>query len=257
MELPSILLKSTNDALLYFCDESHIRTSDYMAVGGLAVRPERADKIAIDLAKIKIDCGLAPNSEVKWAKCKKRYRSVHVPFLEYMFRAIDQGHVHLHVRLQPFKAYDHEKSGDRRQTDTVSKAYYQLLLHRAARYYGRSCRLLVRPDSGDCTAYLPKIIDGLNMDACQKFELSALPFVDIAPRDSKQEPLLQLLDVALGAIAAARNVTELQPRKQELVALTLKLGKIADIEKSHPLEQRGFNVWNVTPMWRKGAIPTR
>ena len=256
----SVFPKSKADPLLYFCDESHIRTSDYMAVGGLAVRPERAEKIANELAAIKKGCGLHPDMEVKWAKCKKRHNSVHIPYVEYMFDAIERGYLHLHVRLQPFKEYDHRKSGDRKETDTISKAYYQLLLHRAARYYGGKCRLLVRPDAGDCTAYLPNIVEGLNTDACGTFDLKEQPFVDIAPRNSKQEPMLQLLDVTLGALAAARNGTHvklLKPRKQELVALVLKLGKIIDIEKSHPRETRGFNVWNVVPKWDKGVIPTR
>jgi hypothetical protein len=105
------------------------------------------------------------------------------------------------------------------------------------------------------------MLDGLNTLACENFGFGAQPFVDIASRDSKSEPLLQLLDVALGALTAARNGTHidgtLEQRKKELVALALHLGKIDNIERSHGIEKRPFNVWNVIPKWKKGAIPTR
>lgn len=261
MELPAYIPRSTGEALLYFCDESHIRTSDFMAVGGLAVRPERATKIEIDLKEIKRSCGVALDSEIKWSKCKKRYKSVHAAYIDYMFGAISRGEVHLHIRLSPFKAYDHNASGDRLETDTISKAFYQLLLHRAGRYYGKRCRILVRPDAGDCTAYLPKILEGVNTAACSTFRLPSRPFVEIAPRDSKKEPLLQLLDVTLGALTSARNGNHLngriEERKRLLVTQALELGKVKDIEKSDPRERRDFNIWNVVPMWKKGAIPTR
>jgi hypothetical protein len=180
-----------------------------MAVGGLAVRPERADAITADLLKINQECGLRDGSEVKWAKCKKRHKSVHAEYLRYLFGAIESGFAHLHIRISPFTRYDHAASGARKETDTVSKAFFQLLLHRAARYYGGQCRLLVRADAGDCTAYLPNMLDGLNTLACENFGFGAQPFVDIASRDSKSEPLLQLLDVALGALTAARNGTHI------------------------------------------------
>lgn len=232
-----------------------------MAVGGLAVRPERASKIESDLAALNADCGLSHDTEVKWSKCKKRYKSIHAAYIDYLFDAVAAGQVHFHVRFSPFKAYDHSASGRRLETDTISKAFYQLLLHRAGRYYGSKCRLLVRPDAGDCTSYLPSVMEGLNTDVCRVFSLGSRPFIDIAPRDSRKEPLLQLLDVALGALTAARNGNHengvLEERKKLLVGQALARGKVAAIEKSDPRERRDFNVWNVVPKWKKGAIPTR
>jgi Protein of unknown function (DUF3800) len=258
MHFPGV---STADPLLYYCDESHIRGWDYVGVGGLAIRPSRAAEVVERLATIREECKYTGSAEIKWETCKKRRACVHQAYANYLFDSIEKGHLHLHVRLSPFKDYDHAISGERRETDTVSKAFYQLLLHRAGRYYGTSCRLLIRPDSGDCTSYLPNMKEGLNTDICLKFAASDLPIADIAPRDSKKEPLLQLLDIALGALTAARNGKiedgRLAPQKLELARLVLERGKIKDITKSHPREQRDFNVWNVVPQWTRSAIPTR
>jgi hypothetical protein len=257
----SPLPAARGEPLLYFCDESHIRTSEWMAVGALAVAPTRAMQIADDLIRIKTACGLSESSEVKWSSCKKRNDCPHTKYLDYMFQAITNNYLHLHIRLSPFNQYDHGASGERGKTDTISKSFYQLLLHRAARYYGQKCRIYVRSDSGDCTSLLPSIKDGLNRDACAKFKLPHGPFADIAPRDSKREPLLQLLDVSLGAVAAGRNFKHqnglLSPRKQALVQAAFRMGAIHDITKSHPIEERAFNIWNVTPKWERGAVPTR
>ncbi len=232
-----------------------------MSVGGLAVTPSRASQIVSELADIKRSCGLAENAEVKWSRCKKRRKNAHVRFVHYLFDAIGNGHLHFHVRFSPFKNYDHSVSGKRKETDTISKAFYQLILHRPGRYYGNNRRLLVRPDDGECTAYLPSIIDGLNSDICETFGHAVRPIADIAPRNSKKEPMLQLLDVTLGALTAVRNGNHengtLSDHKVEVVKAALDLGRIRDIEKSDPIERRDFNVWNVVPKWTKGAIPVR
>lgn len=232
-----------------------------MAVGGLAVTPTRALAIEKDLLAIKERCGLHPASEIKYATCKKRRDSAHQQYIDYLFDAVANGYVHFHVRFSPFKEYDHTASGQRQETDTISKAFYQLLVHRAGRYYGSKCRLYVRPDAGECTSYLPRIIEGLNSDICGRFKLEARPIVDIAPRNSKLEPMLQLLDVSLGALTAARNGSHengsVGARKLELIQRVLQRGKVSAIDKSDARERRDFNVWNVTPQWTKGAIPTR
>jgi len=251
---------SIAERLLYFCDESHIRQSDYVGVGGLAVRPERAAKMARDLAGIRAECRFS-GTEVKWENCKKRRLNIHEAYANYLFDAIERGHIHLHVRLSPFKEYDHAASGDRRETDTISKSYYQLIVHRAGRYYAKSCRLLIRPDDGECTSYLPTMKEGMNSEIMLRYGVLYPPIADVAPCSSRTEPMLHLLDIVLGALTAARNGNvedgKLAAPKLALARLILKRARIDDITGSDYVERRDFNLWNVVPKWKKGAIPTR
>lgn len=246
-------------ALLYFCDESHIRTSDWMGIGGLAVAPARAALIAEEMERLKAARRVPLHSEVKWTKAKSK-PDLCRDYLDLMERLIAANHVHLHVRFSPFQAYDHSASGDRKETDTVSKAYYQLLLHRAGRFYGKQAKILVRPDAGDCTAYLPKIIAGINADIGLTYKVPHDAITHIQARDSKDDPMLQLLDVSLGALTAARNGGHingvLSKVKTELAAYALAKCNVG-IEHNHEAKHRRFSIWNVKPKWKKGAVPAR
>jgi len=245
--------------LLYFCDESHIRTSEWMAVAGLAVVPSRAALIAKRMEGLKDGRGVPQHSEVKWTKAKSK-PDLCRDYIDLMHELIVKNHAHLHIRFSPFTEYDHAASGDRKETDTVSKAYYQLLLHRAGRFYGRSTKILVRPDGGECTAYLPKIIPGINADIASRYRVPHDSIIDLQPRDSKLEPMLQLLDVTLGALTAARNGGHengtLSPIKAQLAEYALKKCGVA-IDHNHEPRHKRFSIWNVRPKWSKDAVPTR
>ncbi len=219
-----------------------------MAVGGLAVRPIVAQKIYKDLAAI--NAGYHVTSEIKWTTAKARRDLAHKAYLDLMFALIEANLVHFHIRFSPLALYDHRLSGERRKSDTVSKAYYQLLLHRAARYY-KAGDIHVRPDNGVCTELLPRFITALNQDCARKFSNSDWPFIDIECRNSASEPMLQLLDVSLGALASYRNKRHLEPSasqtKSSLSEYAFKLTKLSCLDRSTPITERKLSIWNVTP----------
>lgn len=231
-----------------------------MAVGGLAITPKRAAEIGREMQRLREARNVAPQSEVKWKKAKSK-RTICEDYINLLFDLIDRNHAHLHIRFSPFQEYDHRASGDRRETDTISKAYYQLLFHRAGRLYGEKAKLLIRPDGGTCTSYLPKMIGGLNADIGMRYNIRHQSIAEIAPRDSHQEPMLQLLDVTLGALTAARNgshlTDEMSAIKRDLIGLVMERAKVKSLEISHPKEHKRFNLWNTTPKWAKSAVPKR
>lgn len=218
-----------------------------MAVGGLAVSRRMVRTIARDLSELNRTHGVV--SEVKWENAKRRRVSIHQLYVDYLFELIASGSAHLHIRFAPFKRYDHRKSGKRGRIDTVSKMYFQLLLHRPVRYYGRHRALYVFPDDGECTAELPDLRNGLCSLGQKKH--NALPncVKEISPRSSKREPLLQLLDVTLGGVAAIRNDRKLGETKSALAAHIHGKAGFPDLTKSTKSEERRLNFWNVKPMW--------
>jgi hypothetical protein len=196
---------------------------------------------------------------VKWKKAKSK-PDLCRDYLDLMERLITANHVHLHLRFSPFQEYDHSASGDRKETDTVSKAYYQLLLHRAGRFYGKHTKILVRPDAGDCTSDLPKLMAAVNVDVSLRYKVPHDAITHIQARDSKDDPMLQLLDVSLGALTAARNGGhingELSAIKTDLAAYAVEKCPVG-IDHNHAPKHRRFSLWNVRPKWKKGAVPTR
>src|SRR5438094_6233357 len=156
--------------LYYFCDETSFigGDEDYMGVGGLAIRKSRIPSIVKKIAEI--TKARNARGEIKWENTRDWGLTVRRDYIDYMVALTRDRHAHLHMRFAPFVMYDHSISGPRRIYDTVSKMYYQLLLHRALNYYGSTCRLFIRPDDGACTSELEKFIDALHSDGQARYK---------------------------------------------------------------------------------------
>lgn len=228
-----------------------------MAVGGLAVNADAIPYILGELATINADYRVI--SEVKWENAKSRRANTHMAYIDLLFRLILEGRAHAHFRFAPFNDYDHSLSGQKKRAATVGKMHYQLLLHRALRFYGESCDLIIHPDNGDCTEELPSLVGSLNYDGRSKHGLKTSPVKRIECRDSKKEPMLQLLDVTLGALTAYKNGRHIDPitsaTKKELAQYALTKTDLTSLDRSSPMTAKKLNIWNVRPMWKKGDGP--
>lgn len=249
-------LASARPQLLYFCDETGTSEQEYLAVGGVAIRAERANEIRSDLRDICQQCSVP--HEVKWSNTKARRDNVHKAFVDYLFSLIDEGMAHFHIRFSRMSDYNHQLSGMRRKIDTISKAYFQLLLHRPGQYYSEDCDIFVHPDNGDCTSLLLTHKGALNAHCVSRYGSGS--FRHIAPRDSKNESILQMLDVTLGALGAVRNGRDIAPgtaeAKRELAQYVFGKTGLTSLGGNSPRTERRLSVWNATPMWQKVSTPS-
>lgn len=234
--------------VFYFCDETSFHDPQ-MAVGGIAVTSDEINKVRDEIHALNEKNKVI--SEVKWETAKKRRQNVHQAYIEYLFDLTETNRAHLHVRFAPFDQYDHKKSGRNARLDTVGKMHYQLILHRPLKYYGDDWDLHIYPDNGVCTEKLPSMKDSLNLNHEKR------PIKHIECRDSAKEPILQLLDVTLGALASYKNKRHERDGanevKTELAALVLKKTGLPSLDRSTGMSARRFNLWNVTPKWKKGG----
>lgn len=205
----------------------------------------RVPEIAARLKVINEECGVT--SEVKWSTAKKRRVSVHERYVDYLFDLIDARQAHFHIRFAPFSDYRHKESGDRGRTDTVSKMYWQMLLHRPIAFYGPKVPIHIHPDHGDCTSHLPAMRNQLCAAGYRekKTKPNCVPVLET--RDSKREPLLQLLDVPLGALAALKNERDLKETKTALAARVLARTKWVDLNGNSGRKDYTLNLWNAVP----------
>jgi hypothetical protein len=148
------------DVLYYFCDESSFLGEEYMTVGGFAVSRNGVGKITKEL--LAINETKRARGEIKWHNTRKRGVEIRKAYIDYLMKQIASNYIHFHIRFSPMNEYKHD--GDRREFDTVSKMFYQLLLHRPLRHYGKTCILRIRPDDGDCTRLLPNFKNALLFD---------------------------------------------------------------------------------------------
>ena len=210
-------------------------------------------KIVSDLQLIKAKVG--KTGEVKWANAKSFGGVVHRGYIDYLFLLLGSRKAQFHIRFSDMNEYDHGLSGPRKKVDTVSKSFYQLMLHRPVKYYHGKANVHVYPDDGCCTEQLPDQLPKLKNDAWTKFgpEGHSCP-QEITPRASKSEPLLQLLDVTLGALAALKNERHLadgySPIKRELAEYALKKTGWLRIGGSN--YDKRCNRWTVKPSLKRG-----
>ncbi|MBS0297413.1 MAG: hypothetical protein JSR45_13980 [Proteobacteria bacterium] len=220
-------------------------SDDFMAVAGLAIPDVALKRVMDDLLAIKK--GKGGPTETKWANVKSRRDSAHRAFVDYFAEAVGKGRIHFHIRFAPFAKYDHSASGPKRRIDTTSKMHYQLLLHRAVQFYGPHYKLRIRPDNGDCTAALVDQLDSLHDWGRHHYKTPLDCIESIQPSDSRRDPLLQLLDVPLGAFTAIRNARDLKGPKRELADYVSEKFNGLDLTKNSPKSERVFSVWNVVP----------
>lgn len=232
--------------LYYFCDESSFLGDEFMAVGGLTVSRGSMGTIIKDILAINED--KKARGEIKWTNTRKRGIGVRKAYIDYLMKQIEANYLHFHVRFSPMKEYDHD--GERREFDTVSKAFYQLLLHRPIRHYGKSSLLRIRPDNGECTRLLPDYIGALHTEGQINYKTKPDCVHSIVPLDSYAQPMLQLLDVMVGALSAYRNGRHLLDQvgapKKELAQYAFDAFGKKDLRNNRD-EGSKLSVWNVIP----------
>lgn len=239
--------------LLFFCDESSQISDEWCAVAGL-VMPRRVAADATSHLK-GVKARLKRPGEVKWSKAKSFGGRIHREFIDYLFDQIDAGRMHFHIRFSPMNEYDHKLSGPRKRIDTVSKSFYQLLHHRAVKLYHMH-RLHIVPDDGDCTSLLPDLIGPLNAVARRECGQTHGCIQSISPRSSASEPMLELLDVTLGALSALRNGRHNSLTagvKRELAQHAFARTGWPLITGNCPVGSRELSRWNVVPKLKIGG----
>jgi hypothetical protein len=235
--------------LYYFCDESSFLGEEYMAVAGIAVSRSALGTIVKDL--LAINESKRARGEIKWHNTRKRGLEVRKAYIDYLMKQIAANYIHFHIRFSPMNEYDHD--GERRKFDTVSKMFYQLLLHRPIRHYGKSCILRIRLDNGECTRLLPGFKDPLQNDGFLTYQTHGDCIHNIVPLESRHQPPLHLLDVMVGALTAYRNGRHLLEHtgepKRVLAQYAFEAFGKRDL-KTNRDEGSKLSVWNVIPKKR-------
>jgi hypothetical protein len=234
-----------------YCDESSFikqpdPTDRFMSVGALVI-PSVGIQLLLDELKAIRGANFA-RGEIKWNNTTKRETKVRIDFIDHLWTLLKKKRVNFHVRFAPFDEYSHDDYPGKR-FDTTNRMFYQLLLHRAVKHYGKWDRLYIRPDDGDCTANLEQFKVGLESDGWKRYKANPNCIESIICLSSKTEPVLQFLDVSLGALTALRNNRALGESKQ-LVADHMR-DKLDGIDLTKDLHDRTFSIWNAKPQRRE------
>jgi hypothetical protein len=240
----------TVPTLDFYCDETSHVGHRFAAVSGILVRPQRVGALCAELEALKIARHKSPTSELKWEKINKRDKPLYLDLVAHFFSLLEANLINYHVIICDFHEYDHRKFTQGEKHVSVSKTYYQLLLHRCCKIYADRAQIHVWPDSGECTADLPKYLDALRADERSRFQPSQPTIRSINPVSSTPHGIMHMNDVVLGAIASHRNgrhlAPEASPHKTQVAAAVLDGFGLRSFSFNSPIKGR-FTVWNWRP----------
>ncbi|MBI2925936.1 MAG: DUF3800 domain-containing protein [Verrucomicrobia bacterium] len=208
------------------CDESGTNER-YLVVGGLTLPRTNHEGLAAELVELKRSKGFRAEGEFKWGKVSKTFLPHYQTLLEWFFRHLKSNHLRFRAHVVDTSAYVYRQFGDGDKERAFYKVFYHLLF--------QSVRQLVLEEEGsnvlilldDKTNRYPFRLSDLKqtLNAGLKRELKLVNLVvSVEPRQSSgpnAEPLIQIVDVLIGAIGYVRNGylnrPEASPAKVEMV----------------------------------------
>lgn len=226
-----------------FFGDSSSRDRRYMVAGGFLINAKRMVEIERDIARLRERGGI--ESEFHWSAYRGgERRAAYEALVDYAFDLVRTKRAALHVIVAKFEGYNHKaKSGENKDT-SVNRMYFQLCLHRLARFYGKSAAIHVRLDAGNDS----RDICGMRNELCAVAykQLATRPncIRSIEPIASHKVGLIQMADVIMGAIAAKQNDVKHRSPKGELADYVLKASGRNSWGSSTPAEERYLTVWH-------------
>lgn len=213
-----------------------------MIAGGFAVAGNRISEIEDQIALLREDAGIT--SEFHWSAYRGgQKREAYEALIRYGFDLINKRKAALHVIVARFGGYNHkEKEGENKDT-SINRMYFQLFLHRVARFYGKSRAIHIRLDAGNDCRDICAMRNELCAAAYKRYQTRPNCVRSIEPVDSKNVGLVQLSDVILGAIAAKRNGLKHTSPKGELASFTLQASGRHSWDTNTASDARFLTVW--------------
>jgi Protein of unknown function (DUF3800) len=241
----SVLPIVTPVKLAFRCDSSSHRDARYMVAGGVAFQTRRYTDISAAIQGIKNAASI--KSEMKWAKFRGGERSrAYEGIVDLFFSLIEQNQIHFHCIIAEFGAFSHGAFEGASPESSVSRMYYQLLVHRVCRYYAKKCYIWVYPDQGNDSRDLLGYGGMINLAANKKYRVEHR-LVSIEQSNSARCNLLQMVDIIIGGIAHLRNfpvTTGGTGHKIALARYILKKSGLPAWDIDTGRRARRLTVWN-------------
>lgn len=233
------------ESLTFFGDASS-KDNEFMVAGGFAVAGKRIPEISAKIATLRAEAGI--QSEFHWSAYRggHKRRPAYEALVDYGFDLTRQGKAELHILIAQFGGYNHKANRGENRDTSVNRMYYQLCLHRLARFYGKSRQIHVRLDQGNDSEDVCKLREPICAAAFNDPDIVAAPncIRTIESVCSQKHDIVQLADVFVGAIAANCNQRKHKTEKGDLARYVLEKSGRTTWRTSTARMARRVNVWN-------------
>ena len=236
-----------------YIDESSQTKHRYLVLGGIIAPTREVDAINSALAIARLP--ELPFGEMKWNKVSKAKLLAYRRVVDCFFSDPALATTHFHSIVVDTYAQDHAAYNDSDREIGFNKEIYQLASKFARLYQDRLFHLY--PDSRETNQRPEDLRTILNFGRRKAGDSREWPFRRSHFRNSKSTPLLQLVDLMIGALAFHLNGHIQEPdasqHKARLATYVLKKARIADPFKDTSIAGR-FTIWH-RQLKRRGGVP--
>jgi Protein of unknown function (DUF3800) len=184
-----------------YCDESSQTKNKFLVIGGIilpstAVRSANACIAAARLPQL-------PRGEMKWGKVSQYKLAAYGRVAKCFFDSDEFKEAHFHCLIVPMHELDHKTYNQGSREIGFNKEIYQLASKFARLYRDRLFHFY--PDQRDTQSTPEELRTILNFGRRKAGDPRDWPFRRCQFRDSKKTPLLQMVDIMIGAIGYCVN----------------------------------------------------
>jgi len=228
-------------------DESGISNHRFTVVGAICLQSAFIPQVHASIQQFRDNHNM--HSELKWAKVSNQKLSEYKALVEYFFALNNLNILQFHCIIFDNHGANHTKYNQGDQDVGLSKLYYQLMVHRFGRNCGPAGDLCVCVDRRNSSTSLQDLLRMANAGIARDCGIAHAPLKQLIPLDSHEDDLLQLNDVILGAVCAARNGKHLlaagRQAKRDLAKMVLEKSGLDSFERDSPRGLIRFTVWNM------------
>lgn len=232
------------------CDESG--TNDrFLIVGALTLPRKNHPLLVEELQRVKQELGFRPQGELKWGKVSVKYLDRYQKIMDVFFTHLRANHFQFRAHIVDTSSQAYRTYGDGDLEESFYKVYYHLLFQ-SVRWLsleeaGSNVLILLDDKRNRHPFRLEVLKKTLNAGLRRELKRSGL-VANVEPRQSsgpRAEPLIQLVDVLIGAIGFVRNGRISQPDASPArVQMVKHLQQQAGTSFAYDTTARApFNLW--------------
>ncbi|WP_426260825.1 DUF3800 domain-containing protein [Sphingomonas sp. DC1100-1] len=226
-----------------YCDESSQTRHRYMAMGGLIIRSDRV--LAANDAFAQIRLPELPSGELKWGSVSNRKLHAYRRLVDAFFDHPAFAGVDFHSTVVDTHGQDHQRFGDGDRDKTFNKELYQLAAKFARLYPDRYFHLY--PDDRETVHRPGELRDILNFGRRKQGDKRDFPFRRSHFRKSHETPMIQVVDILLGALAyrvnGHANAIDASPSKVDLSRHVMQRAAVRDVMRDTSMRGK-FTIWH-------------
>jgi len=226
-----------------YIDESSQTKNRFLLIGGIIIKANLVSSANERLAAARVP--ELPHGEMKWGKVSGAKLSAYKRYVDCFFDAEEFKGAHFHSLIVDTRLLDHARFNSGSKEIGFNKEIYQLARKMAIIYPAGIFHLY--PDYRDTNQHPDDLRNILNYGRHKERDGRKWPFRRCQFRDSSKTPLLQLVDILLGAVAYGKNEHHKQPgasqHKLELGRHIMRRAGVRDLSKDTSKTGK-FTIWH-------------